>query len=139
MFALFHTETGDELWSIWPGAQAKVTNIMNRLVVISAEDLYPDAKMFYEITVSIESARKILLDLKIPQTKELYMKRFGILLSSLLTIVTSLIHRPKQHYIGWRLFKFGKWYEESKLKLNNSEEKIEKKRKSNDIRTLFNF
>jgi len=139
MFALFHTEIGDEMWTIWPGAQAKVTNVINRLIVIAAEDLYPDAKMFYEITVTVESARKILLDLKTPQTKELYMKRFGILTSVLLTVVTSLIHRPKQHYIGWRLFKFGKWYEEAGKKIDIDASSEVKKRKANDIRTLFNF
>ena len=141
MFALFHMETGSptEMWTIYPAAQAKVTNVFNRLIVIAAEDLYPDANMFLDITTTLEIARKCLLGLKEPQPADLYIQRFESLVMHLITVVVSIIERPKQHYIGSRMYKFGKWYEKSKQVVMDEIDELNKKRKQADIRTLFNF
>ena len=141
MFALFHMETGTDatMWTIYPPAQAKVTNVINRLIVVSAEDLYPDAKMFLDITTTLETARKCLLGLKEPQPADLYIQRFESLVTHLITVVVSIIERPKQHYIGSRMYKFGKWYEKSKQVPLDEVDELNKKRKQADIRTLFNF
>lgn len=141
MFALFHMETGSptEMWTIHPPAQAKVTNVINRLIVITAEDMYPDAKLFLDITSTLEIARKCLLGLKEPQPSDLYIQRFESLVMHLVTVVVSIIERPKQHYIGSRMYKFGKWYERSKTIVEDSVDELNKKRKQSDIRTLFKF
>ncbi len=142
MFALFHQETrmGDAIvWSIYPKAQAKITNMINRLIVITTEDFYPDAKLFIDITQVLELARKQLLELKDPQQETLYYKRFEILTQNILSVIVSLISRPKQHYIGSRLFKFREHYERAEASLMSKELEETKKRKQADIRTLFNF
>ena len=142
MFALFHLETRmgtATMWSIFPGAQAKITNMINRLIIITAEDLYPDAKLFVDVTSVLEMARKSLLDLKEPQTEQLYHKRFEMLTQSILSVIVSLVSRPKQHYIGSRLFKFREHYVKAGESLSAKEEEENKKRKQADIRTLFNF
>jgi len=127
------------MWSIFPGAQAKVTNMINRLIVITAEDLYPDAKLFVDVTSVLEMSRKSLLELKEPQREQLYHKRFEMLTQSILSVIVSLVSRPKQHYIGSRLFKFREHYVKAGESLANKEEEENKKRKQADIRTLFNF
>ena len=142
MFGLFHVETrmGDTtMWSIYPGAQAKITNMINRLIVITAEDLYPDPKLFVDITQVLELGRKKLMELKEPQQGALYHKRFEMLVHNILTVVVSLVSRPKQHYIGSRLFKFGEHYKRAEASLMSKELEENKKRKQADIRTLFNF
>ena len=50
----------------------------------------------------------------------------------LVTVVVSIIERPKQHYIGSRMFKFGKWYERSKTIVEDSVDALNKKRKQSD-------
>jgi hypothetical protein len=127
------------MWSIYPGAQAKITNMINRLIIITAEDLYPDAKLFVDVTYVLEQCRKSLMELKEPQTEQLYHKRFEMLTQNLLSVIVSLISRPKQHYIGSRLFKFREHYVKAGEMLNDKEIEESKKRKQADIRTLFNF
>jgi hypothetical protein len=128
---LFHSVTNlgtTELWTIFPAAQSKMTNIINRLIVVTAEDFFPSGVLFYEITLLLELARKNLFELKQPQTEELYMKRFYKCVKHVLTVVSTLISLPKQHYIGCRMFKFG---------VDTVHVSVEKKRKQSDIRTLF--
>ena len=142
MFALFHQETrmGDTvLWSIYPKAQAKITNMINRLIVITTEDFYPDPKLFIDITQVLELGRKKLMELKEPQQETLYHKRFEMMVNDILAVVISLISRPKQHYIGSRLFKFREHYNRAEASLMSKEIEETKKRKQADIRTLFNF
>ena len=87
----------------------------------------------------MEIARKCLLGLKEPQPSDLYIQRFESLVMHLVTVVVSIIERPKQHYIGSRMYKFGKWYERSKTIVEDSVDALNKKRKQSDIRTLFKF
>lgn len=142
MFGMFHLETRmgtATMWSIYPGAQAKITNMINRLIIITAEDLYPDAKLFVDVTSVLETCRKSLIDLKEPQQEQLYHKRFEMLVQNILSVIVSLVSRPKQHYIGSRLFKFREHYKRAEKSLEDKEVEETKKRKQADIRTLFNF
>ena len=113
--------------------------MINRLIVITTEDFYPDPKLFIDITQVLELARKKLLELKDPQQEALYHKRFEMMVNDILSVVVSLISRPKQHYIGSRLFKFREHYNRAEASLMSKELEETKKRKQADIRTLFNF
>ena len=53
--------------------------------------------------------------------------------------VPGLVSRPKQHYIGSRLFKFREHYNKAGKSLEDKEVEENKKRKQADIRTLFSF
>tara|TARA_B100001248_G_scaffold262691_1_gene260976 strand:- start:5917 stop:7221 length:1305 start_codon:yes stop_codon:yes gene_type:complete len=124
-FALFHVEANG-MWSIHSGAQGKVTNLMNRLLIIKAEDCFPDACLFINVSKHIENARKVLLDLKDGQPKELYMERFEIITTYIVAVVAVLVSAPKGRLVDTRPRMFGKYYK----KAEGSLEIVSKKRKS---------
>ena len=111
-FALFHKEVND-LWTIFAGAQAKVTNLLNRILVIVAEDCYPDASLFVAVAANVERSRKVLFDLKDAQTQELYMERFSIICSYVMATVTVLVAAPKARVVDTRMRMFGKHYKQA--------------------------
>jgi hypothetical protein len=123
-FALFHIET-NSLWSIHPGAQAKVTNLLNRLLVIVAEDCHPNAALFISTSQHVESARGALLGLKDAQTDALYLERFGILCQHVFSTVAVLSGALKARVVDTQMRAYGKYYR----KAEESVEVISKKRK----------
>lgn len=128
MFGLFHKKTTVpiENWCIYPSAQGKVTNLLNRILVITAEDIFPNAKVFYDVSSVIESCRKTLLLLKTPQPPDLYQERFYLIVQNVLSVIASLIQLPKQHYVGMIMFKHGKYYNNAKKILENNTVKEKK-------------
>lgn len=140
LFALFHHETtSGTLWTIYPAAQAKVTNMINRLIVITAEDIFPDSVIFYEATHVLETARKSLLALKEPQPEDLYRQRFESLVVNVMSVVVSLVSVPKQHYVGMVLFKqeHQKLYQAAISNLSTPE-LGEKRKREGKITNFFN-
>ena len=106
--------------------------------------MFPNAKVFYDVSSVIESCRKTLLLLKTPQPPDLYQERFYLIVQNVLSVITSLIQLPKQHYVGMIMFKHGKYYNNAKKRLENmkpwmSEEKkpVVKKRKRDGKITGF--
>lgn len=141
LFALFHHETtNNTMWTIYPSAQAKITNLINRLIVITAEDIFPDHRLFLEATHVLEAARKSLLSLKEPQPADLYKQRFESMVVNVLSVVVSLVRTPKQHYVGLMLFKKKHvvLYKEACVKLE-SQPGDKRKRENGKITNFFKF
>ena len=137
MFALFHKKTNVSVinWCILPSAQAKITNLINRLIVIVAEDFFPCAKIFCDSSQLLEQARKELLKLKQPQPPDIYQDRFYSIVRFVLSVIVSIIQLPKQHHVGSVMFKHKKIYDNAASKIENSNNK----RKREEPTTLFNF
>jgi hypothetical protein len=128
------------MWTIYPQAQAKITNLINRLIVITAEDIFPDHRLFLEATHVLETARKSLLSLKEPQPADLYKQRFESMVVNVLSVVVSLVRTPKQHYAGLMLFKkkHAALYKEACVKLE-SQPGDKRKRENGKITNFFKF
>ena len=114
--ALFHKKVTD-LWTLYSGGQSKITNFLNRLLVITVEDCYPDALLFVAVSSHVEEARTTLLALKTPQLSELYMERFSKLCSMVFPIVCTLCAMPKARVTVTRMQKFIQYYNQAKESL----------------------
>ncbi len=111
-FALFHVEV-NELWAIHSGAQGKVTNLLNRLVIIAAEDCLPDISLIVTTANKVANSKKIITDLKNAQTKDFYMERFKLICGHILPIVAILAGAPKARLVQTRMHIFGEHYEKA--------------------------
>jgi len=111
-FALFHIEVNG-LWAIHSGAQGKVTNLLNRLVIIAAEDCLPDSSLIVVTANKVANSKKIIIDLKNAQTKDLYMERFKLICGHILPIVAILAGAPKARLVHTRMRVFGEHYEKA--------------------------
>lgn len=130
MFGMFHQKVtpvfGTTLWSIYKGGLAKITNLINRLHVIVAEDFFPCAKLFTGACSILEKATKTKKLLKEPQEPELYQKRFDLIVKLILSLVTSIVvNYPKQHYVGVVMCKNKHYYEEARRNLINKRKRDE--------------
>lgn len=114
--ALFHKKVTN-LWTLYSGGQSKITNLLNRLLVITVEDCYPDALLFVAVSSHVEEARTTLLALKTPQLSELYMERFSKLCSMVFPIVCTLCAMPKARVTVTRMQKFIQYYNQAKESL----------------------
>lgn len=113
---LFHKKV-TELWTLYSGAQSKITNFLNRLLVITVEDGYPDALLFVAVSARVEDARATLLALKTPQLSELYLERFSKLCSLVFPVVCVLCAMPKARLTVMRMHKFIHFYNDAKESL----------------------
>ena len=115
-FAEFYEEVSG-LKCIHSGAQGKVTNMLNRLLVISVEDIVPNPKLFNEIYISIEETRKRLKALKEAQTSELYDTNISFMAMNLFNVVSVLCASPKARVISSRNVTFAHHYKKAEASL----------------------
>jgi len=117
-FAEFYEqEETTKLRCIHSGAMGKVTNLLNRLMIISAEDIMPNPSLFFECFLSTEECRAILKQLKQPQTRETYEEHIGNIVLRVTNIVTALCSCEKGRLISSSNAKFKHYYISAEAKL----------------------
>ena len=128
MFGLFHTviklHKDEEIWTIYKDGLAKITNLINRLRVITAEDFYPCAKLFVYTCNMLEQANSIKEHLKKGLPKQTYQDKFYELVAVILSVITTMYNLPKQHYVGVTMAENKSIYEESCRALINKRKRI---------------
>ena len=125
----YEKEVTTGLRCVHSGAMGKVTNLLNRLVIISAEDIMPNPDLFYQCYLSTEECRVLLKQLKQPQTEELYKEKIGNIALRVTNIITALCSCEKGRLVSSTNAKYKHYYIAAESKIPE----IYKKRKRSNM------